>query len=311
MTQPDPDFLCGYELLQRLIRGDAVAGLIADVPATERTMLDALWAAARRGDADAYAALGDCYFSALRPLGALDGVDVADAERHAWADDAAAIVDEGDALQAALRCYFQASRLGKRQATSQFAQLARHAGEPTRRAALAELERLADPTPPELYQRGLVQHWLGELEASAKSHVAAAEAGSLDAKFELHLYFAQGLGVQADAASAQAWLERAAEGGHGRALYNMGAAWASGQRGEPDMKKAASYYERAADAGNGRAAAMLAVMVLGGDIEGAGAQAIERLDQADELGFPSWELLDAVGLDDPREATPDDREEDG
>jgi hypothetical protein len=165
----------------------------------------------------------------------------------------------------------------------------------------------------EVYQLGLVQNWLGDLEASAKSHIQAAERGDLDAQFELYIYYAQGLGVAVDPAASQKWLERAAEGNHPRALYNVGAAYASGQRGEPDMKKAATYYERAAEHGNARAAATLGVMILSGDIEGTQERAIEWLDQADEGGYASWEMLDAAGLDDPRESEDgdDDEESDG
>lgn len=129
----------------------------------------------------------------------------------------------------------------------------------------------------------------------------AAEAGNLDAKFELSLYYGQGLGVPVDAQKAQAWLDAAADAGHFRALYNVGAAYAAGQRGDaPDLALAAKYYQRAADAGHGRAACTLGVMILTEELPGSKEDAIAWLDRAEGLNYPVWEMLDAVGLDDPR-----------
>ena len=49
MTEVDPDeaFTQGRALFDGFVRGDAMIGLIADVPGTERAMLDALWTAAQ------------------------------------------------------------------------------------------------------------------------------------------------------------------------------------------------------------------------------------------------------------------------
>jgi hypothetical protein len=41
-------------------------------------------------------------------------------------------------------------------------------------------------------------------------------------------------------------------------------------------------------------------MILGGEIDGTPEEAARWLDRADEAGYPSWEMLDATGLDDPR-----------
>lgn len=302
MTEVDPDeaFLQGRALFDGFVRGDAVIGLIADVAGTLRAMLDALWTAAQAGRAPAYRTLAECYLAALRTLGAFDGVDPADADARPWSDDARAIEDDNPSLQATLRAFAEAGRLGDRESTLQVARLSRHSTEANQRRALASLEALADPNPAELYQRGLVHHWLGEFEAAHARHVEAADAGSSDAMFELYIVYAQGLGVAADPAASRAWLDRAAAAEHPRALYNLGAAHASGSEGAVDMAKAAAYYTRAADRGNGRAAATLAVMILGAEIDGTPEEAARWLDRADEAGYPSWEMLDATGFDDPR-----------
>lgn len=297
----DDDLTLGREAFDRFVRGDAMIGLIADVPATERAMLDALWSAAARGSAAAYRTLGECYAAVLRPLGAFEGVDPSDAVNRPWSPQARAIEDDDPALQAAMRAFAEAARCGDREALLQFARLTRSSTEPNRRRALGALEAVADPSAAEQYQRGLIYNWLSDLETSHRCHVEAAAAGSADAMFELYVLYAQGLGVAADAATSQHWLDRAAAAEHPRALYNLGAAHASGSHGPVDLAKAASFYERAAARGNGRAAATLAVMILQHEIDGTTQQASQWLDAADAHGYPTWEMLDAVGLDDPRQ----------
>ncbi|NOU34149.1 MAG: sel1 repeat family protein [Polyangiaceae bacterium] len=302
LTTDDEDFLLAEAQYQGFVRGDALIGLVADVPEAERAMMNALWAAAGRGCLPAYRTIGDCYMAVLKPVGAFEGISPDDADARPWSSEAQAIVDpEIPALQAALRGYFEAARAGDREAAMHYARMSRHSSRENQERALALLLQNQDPTAAELYQRGLVQNWLSDLEASAATHRAAAERGNLDAQFELYIYYAQGLGVEADPEKSQAWLHRAAEGDHPRALYNIAAAYASGSEGEKDLKKAASYYERAAAHGNGRAAATLGVMILTEEIEGTREQAIRWLDMADEYGYATWEMLDAVDLDDPRE----------
>ncbi len=302
MAPDDDDFIRGRDAFDRLVRGDAMIGLIADVPGTERAMLDALWSAAARGSAAAYRTLGECYLAALRPLGAFEGVDPSDAENRPWSSEAQVIDDEDNpSLQAAMRAFAEAARCSDRESLLQFARLTRNSSEANQRHALGRLEAVADPSGAELYQRGLVYNWLSDLETSHRCHVEAAAAGNADAMFELYVLYAQGLGVRADAATSQQWLDRAAAAEHPRALYNLGAAHAAGTNGPVDMAKAASFYERAAARGNGRAAAMLGVMILQHEIDGTAEQAARWLDDADAYGYPTSDMLDAVGLDDPRQ----------
>jgi len=53
--------------------------------------------------------------------------------------------------------------------------------------------------------------------------------------------------------------------------------------------------------GDGRAAATLAVMIVRKEIEGTEQQAIDWLNQADEEGFDSADLLVTLELVDPRD----------
>lgn len=290
----------GEELFQRLVRGDGIVGLIDDVAAVESEMMDALWTAAAGGHAEAYERLGDCFMALLRPIGAFEGIEPPEGGEPRWSDEAKAVRDDNDAVEAALRGYAEAARLGRREAISRFAQLARYSSEENKRRASSLLEGIDDITPDELYLRGLVQNWLSELEASAETHLAAAEAGSADAMFELHVLYVQGLGVERDEERSAEWLEKAAAAGQPRALYNVGAEHASGKRGEPNMAKAAEYYEKAARAGHGRAPAMLAIMILRDEIPGTAEQAGKWLDLAEDNGFPALDLLEAAGFEDPR-----------
>jgi TPR repeat protein len=210
------------------------------------------------------------------------------------------IEDDEPILEAALRAFHVAGTLGDAEAIRRFARTSRHSTADNQRRGLALLETLEQPA--DLVLRGWVLSWLGELEASAAVQRRAAEAGDLDAAFELSILHGEGLGVDADAAEARRWLTKAADGGHPQALYNLAAAAATGADGERDLEEAAALYRRAAQGGYGRAAATLAVMMLAGEVEGSAKEACDWLDRADERGFASWRLLEAVGIDDPRAA---------
>jgi hypothetical protein len=103
---PDRDFDRGHEIFLSFVRGDALIGIVGDVPGSSATMVDALWAAASRQHPLAYRLLGDCYGAGagLKTLGAFDGVSADDAESRTFSADAQSIShDDSDALQATLR----------------------------------------------------------------------------------------------------------------------------------------------------------------------------------------------------------------
>lgn len=294
------DYERGHQLLQNLIRGDATIGLISDVPAMEKQILSLLWSSASQGNAKAFRSLADCALASLQTIGAFEGIYDEDAESRPWSDGAKEIENDDEQLQTGLRALFEAQRLGDHEALIRFAKITRHS--PDHQPLAAKLLRdKQNPSGDELYVLGNVLLWLGQKEESAKAIHRAADLGNLDAKFELSLYYGQGLGVEVDAARAQQWLDTAADAGHYRALYNVGSAYASGQRGEPDLAKAAEFYKRAAEAGHARAACTLGVMILNGELQGTKDEAIHWLNTSDELGYPTWEMLDAAGVDDPRD----------
>lgn len=125
----------------------------------------------------------------------------------------------------------------------------------------------------------------------------AADAGSVDAMFELYAHYANGLGVARDDRQAFEHNLRAAEAGHARATYNMGAFYATGTHVGQDMEKAAEWYARSADAGNGRAAATLGYMyATGGGVAKDVDRARELFDDAESYGFDASGLRGAAGL---------------
>ncbi|WP_160317703.1 tetratricopeptide repeat protein [Pseudobacteroides cellulosolvens] len=265
-------------------------------------MMDCLWCAASRNNPLSYQVIGDCYLAVLKPIGAFDGVSPEDSIHRPWSEEAKNVMDDDKALQSALRAYFEGARLGDRGALLQFSQMSRYSNKKNQHLGLDLFNKLESLSAMEIYQCGLVQYWLGEFGLSAQSHLRAANMGNTDAQFELYIYFSRGIGVEINPEMSQHWLQRAAEANHPRALYNIGAAYASGSNVKQDFKKAAYYYARAAQLGNGQAAAMLAVMILMGQLEGSKEKAINWLDLADEFNYPTWELLDTVGINDPREA---------
>lgn len=294
------DFERGEAVLQQFIRGDALIGIMPDFEQSERDMLEAFWSAAQQGHAPAFLSLASCYGAALQPLGAFEGVQD-DGSQRPWSKQALALTDDDPMLQATLRAYFEADRLGAPDAALSFARASRAASDEVQAVAEARLAAKTSPSADELYQLGLVQHWRANLEGSARTHHRAADAGSLDAKFELSLLYGQGLGVEPNPAEARKWLLEAADAGHPRALYNVGSSWATGSHdGVVDTAKAVQFYTRAAEAGHARAACTLAVMILTGEHQGTPDEAKRWLDRADEGGYPTYEMLDAAGVDDPR-----------
>jgi hypothetical protein len=298
---PDRDLDMGRHHLDSLVRGDAVMGILSDVPKFIEQMMGALWRAAEAGDPRAFATLGECYFAVLVPLGAFDGVNPENDAERTFSETATTIEDEElPPLSYALRCWYEAATRGDRDALLRFANVSRTGPDPAKRLALELLSGLDDPSPKEMYTRALVLAWLGELGESAAAHTAAAERGDLDAAFELYIVYAQGLGVDADPTASRAWLDHAAAGDHPRALYNVAAEHATGNGRDKDPAKAAELYARAAELGNPRAAASLAYMILTGEHDGTPDEACEWLDLADQGGFDTAAMLEGAGLDDPR-----------
>jgi len=153
-----------------------------------------------------------------------------------------------------------------------------------------------------LYELGLLYYngewWLPkDFQKSYMYHLKAAELGNTDAMFELHIYYAKGIGVKADNVTAIEWCKKAAELNHHRACYNMGAFYASGNGVQQNMETAIEWYDRASKVGSGHASATLGVMYkTGSGVIADAEKANSYLDRAAELFFDVKSFLARFGL---------------
>ena len=117
---------------------------------------------------------------------------------------------------------------------------------------------------------------------AVKWHMRAAEAGYVDAQFNLGCCYRDGEGVAVDAAAAVKWFTRAADAGDADAMIGLAVCYEEGTGVAVDFAKSIALYTRAADAGNANAQYMLGLNYLIG-FEGVVcdvARAIELISRA-------------------------------
>lgn len=106
-------------------------------------------------------------------------------------------------------------------------------------------------------------------EDYARAHarlLPLAQNGDVEAQFYLgSLYDAGGNGIEANAAMAAHWFQRAARHGHVDAQYNMGVAYANGDGVVQDTVNAVRWWRRAANNGSLNAQFNLGIVYLRGD----------------------------------------------
>src|SRR5690606_1358839 len=93
-----------------------------------------------------------------------------------------------------------------------------------------------------------------------------AHAGVGRAQNNIGACFAEGLGVERDAALAVKWLTIAAESGDPVGQRNLAALYFQGEGVEQDYARAADLYRKAAEAGDAQAQDMLSWMLLEGEV---------------------------------------------
>ena len=94
----------------------------------------------------------------------------------------------------------------------------------------------------------------------------AAEAGHVEAQYNLGLALTEGIGVTADPVEANTWLRKAAEQESSDAQYKLAYSYIMGRGVEKDLKQAFAWFEKAA--GNGDIEAHF--IIIGMLIEGQG-----------------------------------------
>jgi TPR repeat protein len=94
--------------------------------------------------------------------------------------------------------------------------------------------------------------------------IQAAEAGDLQARFELGNRYLNGNGVLQNSTEALRWLTLAAEQGSRNAQYNVAVIYLNGVGIEPDAAKAVEWFRKAADNGDPPSQFALAVLLFEG-----------------------------------------------
>ena len=133
------------------------------------------------------------------------------------------------------------------------------AAEITQRAFSDRLSGMAGSLEAALVQRRGVAAWRsGDYQLARKLYLEAAEAGDVDALYNIGQMHMAGEGVPVDWAEALTWWVRAAEKGHLQAQRNAWKALASGRAGEPDEVKAIELATMAARQGDEESARFVA-----------------------------------------------------
>jgi hypothetical protein len=91
---------------------------------------------------------------------------------------------------------------------------------------------------PVSFEDGLTAYRTGQFALATEIWTPIAEAGSVEAQYNLGLLFHQGKGTPADPVHAYAWYLRAAEGGYARAQYRVAEMLEDGDGPRQDLPRA-------------------------------------------------------------------------
>ena len=125
---------------------------------------------------------------------------------------------------------------------------------------LAFLMTLSSPVAAQVFQNGLAAAQAGDFATALKEWTPLAEAGDVDAQYNLGIMYDNGYGVPQDYAEAVKWYRLAAEQGYAKAQYNLGTMYEYGNGVPQDYKEAVRWYRLAAEQGNVDAQYNLAIM---------------------------------------------------
>jgi TPR repeat protein len=114
------------------------------------------------------------------------------------------------------------------------------------------------------FERGVDAAAVGDYETAFALWQPLAEAGHVDAQFNLGLMYDNGAGVPRDLRIAAAWYSRAAEAGDRAAQSYLGEMYARGEGVGQSFEKAVAWYEKAAYKGDTRAQYNLGILYASG-----------------------------------------------
>ncbi|MDX1514654.1 MAG: tetratricopeptide repeat protein [Gammaproteobacteria bacterium] len=104
----------------------------------------------------------------------------------------------------------------------------------------------------------------GDYEAALHNWRPLADAGHVDAQFNIGLLYDNGAGVERDPAEAARWYRLAAEAGDATAQAYLAEMYARGQGVEQDLSEAVEWYRKAALQRDGTAAYNLGILYASG-----------------------------------------------
>ncbi|MEM7172818.1 MAG: tetratricopeptide repeat protein [Pseudomonadota bacterium] len=104
----------------------------------------------------------------------------------------------------------------------------------------------------------------GDYETAYELFLDLAEAGDPEAQFDLGVLYLRGDGVEQDAATGAAWLQKAADQGFANAQMNLGLMYQKGDGVPQDDAQAARLFEAAAAQGHAQAQNALGILFARG-----------------------------------------------
>lgn len=134
----------------------------------------------------------------------------------------------------------------------------------TLRAALLMLLLAPGPSSAGDFKAGVDAAAAGDYESALLIWRPLAEAGHVDAQFNLALMYDNGTGVTRNLHTAAMWYRRAAEAGDRTAQSYLGEMYAKGQGVEQSFEQSAEWYEKAALKGDALSQYNLGILYASG-----------------------------------------------
>ena len=123
--------------------------------------------------------------------------------------------------------------------------------------ALVALLLMTTPVAAQDFQKGTDAYKRGDYATAFREWIPLAEAGNIDAQFNLGVMYSNGLGVSQDYAEAAKWFRLAAEQGLAEAQFNLATLYARGLGVPADRAIAAKWLRKAASQGRAPAQYLL------------------------------------------------------
>ncbi len=114
------------------------------------------------------------------------------------------------------------------------------------------------------FDEGVAAFQAGDLELAAKEFRVAAEAGNVEAQFNVGLMYERGLGVSKDERESLVWYRKSAEQGYSNAQFNLAVMYENGLGTAVDFSQAHQWYRKASVQGDGFAVGNLGMLYIRG-----------------------------------------------